>query len=83
MKIYSENCTAQRPHKYKEALSGGKPKHTKSVELKSENQEVNTMESHDEPIPKKIRGKISLKIVRVNRPRQTHQRMGLIIALTA
>ena len=54
-----------------------------SVKFDIRIQEVNTMVSHDEPIHKKKRVKTSLKSVRLNRPRQIYQRMGLLMALTA
>ena len=41
------------------------------------------MVSHDEPIPKKKKVKISQKSVRANRPMQTHQKMGVLMELTA
>ena len=40
------------------------------------------MESHDEPIPNKRRGEISLKSVRVKKLDQTHQIMGVLMELT-
>ena len=41
------------------------------------------MASNDEPVPKKIRVKISLKIVRVKKTRQTHKRIGALMELAA
>ena len=57
LKVYPENYAEQRPHKDKEACSSGKTKPGKSVNFDNNKQEVNIMEYHDDPIPKKIRGK--------------------------
>ena len=53
---YSENHITQRPFKDKQARSGGN-KCGKTVKLKSASEEVNVMKYHDEPIPKKKKGK--------------------------
>ena len=41
------------------------------------------MEYHNDPIPKKNKGKISLKSVRSSMPRKIHKRMGLLMAPTS
>ena len=45
------------PYKDKEAISEGKTKRANTVKFDGAKQEVNTMKSHDEPIPKKKKGK--------------------------
>ena len=51
LNIYSKKYAAQRPHQNKEARSGGKRKHGKSIEFDDNTQKFNVMENNDDPIP--------------------------------
>ena len=54
----------KRLFKDKEALSGNN-KPAKTVKVDDETQEVNTVKSHDEPIPKKKKGKKHKKMQKI------------------
>ena len=81
MKVYSDKYTTKQPHKDKEPHSRFKHKSCKLFKFKVKTKEVNTMATHDEPTPKKKEKKIHLKSVRVNWPRQTHQRVSILMTL--
>ena len=53
---YSENHIAQQPFKDKQARSGGN-KRGKTVKFEGASEEANVMKYHDEPIPRKKKGK--------------------------
>ena len=57
LKVYSKNYAAQRTYKPTEARSGSKPKRGKALKFDDNNQEVNIMENHGDPIPRKKKGK--------------------------
>ena len=52
LKGCSENHDAQRPFKDKEDRSSGNKKRAKTIRFYDVTQEVNTIKSHGEPIPK-------------------------------
>ena len=72
----------QHIYKDKQYLSGSK-KRAKTIKSKDVMQEVNTIKSHDEPIPKNQKGKNQKKNPRVIRTMHTHQRMNAFMTLTA
>ena len=80
LKEYTKKRSAQHPYKDKQACSGGN-KRAKTVKFKDTIQEVNTMKSHDEPIPKKKKKKRRRKNPIVIRQMQSHQRMNALMEL--
>ena len=73
----------QRQFKDKEDHYDRKKACDKNVKFEGETQEVNTMVCHGEAIPRKKRGKNQNKRPRFIRTIQTHQRMDVLILLTA
>ena len=57
LKEYTEKSSAQYPQKHNKACFGGNNKRTKTLDFEVATQEVNTMESDDETIPKKKKEK--------------------------
>ena len=78
--MYTEKSSTKRIYKDKQARYGGN-KRGKTVKFESTVEEVNIMKSHDEPIPRKKKGRSHNKNPIVTRPTQTHQRMDAIMGL--
>ena len=76
MKKYFSKYSAQRPHIEREARSG-------AVNFDGTIEEVNSMAAHDAPIPRKTRGEIRHKILRVTSTLQFQKRRTAFMGLTA
>ena len=61
LKEYSAKYASQRPYNEKESRSGGNKNNGNTVKCDGETQEVNTMVSYDEPIPRKKKGYMQKK----------------------
>ena len=83
LKEWSKKYYVQRPHKDKEARSGGSKNCAKAVNFYGHTQEINAVVSHDAHISRNKTGKSRTKILRVRSMLQSSQRRDTIMVLTA
>ena len=83
LKDYYAKYAVQRPHNKRQSHSGGNKKRVMTFKFYGAIEEVNSMTDHDAHIPRKTRGEIRQRSLRVTRELHLQNRRNVLMGLTA